>query len=50
MGIRKLEYFVPEKGCRRHNGAPRFRCRACKADFSITNGTLFASHKLPLRG
>ncbi len=34
--------------CRRGN-APRFRCRACKADFSITNGTLFASHKLPLR-
>jgi hypothetical protein len=35
--------------CRRLNGAPRFRCRACKADFSITSGTLFASHKLPLR-
>src|SRR5208282_1513761 len=35
--------------CRRPNGAPRFRCRACKADFSITSGTLFASHKLPLR-
>ena len=36
--------------CRRANSAPRFRCRACKADFSITSGTLFASHKLPLRG
>ncbi|HEV2563217.1 MAG TPA: IS1595 family transposase [Rhizomicrobium sp.] len=36
--------------CRRSNGAPRFRCRACKKDFSITSGTLFASHKLPLRG
>src|ERR1700748_374876 len=35
--------------CRRPNGAPRFRCKACKADFTITNGTLFASHKLPLR-
>ena len=35
--------------CRRLNGAPRFHCRACKADFSITSGTLFASHKLPLR-
>src|SRR3984957_7478979 len=35
--------------CRRPNGAPRFRCRACKGDFSITSGTLFASHKLPLR-
>ena len=30
-------------------GAPRFRCRGCVKDFSITSGTLFASHKLPLR-
>jgi transposase-like protein len=36
--------------CRRPSGAPRFRCRECKSDFSITSGTLFASHKLPLRG
>src|SRR5208282_6293347 len=36
--------------CRRPNGAPRYRCKACKADFSITSGTLFAAHKLPLRG
>ncbi len=36
--------------CRRPNGAPRFRCRACRKDFSITSGTLFASQKLPLRG
>ena len=35
--------------CRRPNGAPRFRCRACRKDFSVTTGTLFASHKLPLR-
>src|SRR5262249_29628574 len=35
--------------CRRLKGAPRFRCRACTKDFSITSGTLFASHKLPLR-
>lgn len=35
--------------CRRPNGAPRFRCRACRADFSVTSGTLFASHKLPLK-
>lgn len=35
--------------CRRSK-APRFRCRACRKDFSITSGTLFASHKLPLRG
>jgi transposase-like protein len=36
--------------CRRPNGAPRFRCRGCGKDFSITSGTLFASRKLPLRG
>jgi transposase-like protein len=36
--------------CRRPTGAPRFRCRACKSDFSITSGTLFASPKMPLRG
>ena len=35
--------------CRRLKGAPRFRCRACAKDFTITSGTLFASHKLPLR-
>ena len=35
--------------CRRLKGAPRFRCRACEKDFTITSGTLFASHKLPLR-
>jgi transposase-like protein len=35
--------------CRRPNGAPRFRCKDCGKDFSITSGTLFASHKLPLR-
>jgi transposase-like protein len=35
--------------CRRPNGATRFECRACGKDFSITSGTLFASHKLPLR-
>jgi transposase-like protein len=35
--------------CRRPSGAPRFRCRACKADFSVASGTLFASHKLPLK-
>jgi transposase-like protein len=35
--------------CRRANGAPRFECKACGKDFSITSGTLFASHKLPLR-
>src|SRR5712692_6752665 len=36
--------------CRRPKGNLRFRCSACAKDFSITSGTLFASHKLPLRG
>ena len=35
--------------CRRLKGAPRFRCKGCRKDFSITSETLFASHKLPLR-
>lgn len=35
--------------CRRPGGAPRFRCRGCFRDFSVTSGTLFASFKLPLR-
>ncbi|HEX4157334.1 MAG TPA: IS1595 family transposase [Rhizomicrobium sp.] len=35
--------------CRRPNGAPRFRCKACKADFSVASGTLFSYHKRPLR-
>jgi transposase-like protein len=34
---------------RRGAGALRFECRACKNEFSITSGTLFASHKLPMR-
>src|SRR6202795_1022220 len=34
---------------RRPNGALRFRCKGCKEDFTITSGTLFASHKLPLK-
>ena len=36
--------------CRRPRGLLRFRCRACREDFTITSGTLFAFHKLPLRG
>ena len=34
---------------RRPNGASRFRCKACRKDFSVTSGTLFASHQMPLR-
>ena len=38
--------------CRRPNGAPRWRCaeKECRTEFSITSGTLFAFHKLKLRG
>ncbi len=35
--------------CRRPNGAPRWRCKACRKDFTLTSGTLFAFHKLELR-
>src|ERR1700733_4901778 len=35
---------------RRPNGSLRFRCKACNKDFTETSGTLFASHKLPLKG
>jgi transposase-like protein len=47
--------YCPHCGCttvymaRRGNGAPRWRCKACRKDFSITSGTLFAFHKMPLR-
>ena len=35
--------------CRRANKSLRFRCKACQKDFTITSGTLFAAHKMPLR-
>jgi transposase-like protein len=35
--------------CRRPSGASRWRCMACRKDFSVTSGTLFAFHKMPLR-
>jgi transposase-like protein len=35
--------------CRRSAHQPRWRCKACRADFSVTSGMLFAWHKLPLR-
>jgi transposase-like protein len=35
--------------CRKVNGAPRWRCKACRKSFSVTSGTLFAHHKMPLR-
>ncbi len=33
----------------RPKGSMRFRCKACRKDFTVTSGTLFASHKRPLR-
>src|SRR5580698_476025 len=33
----------------RPNGSIRYRCKACAKDFTVTSGTLFASHKRPLR-
>ena len=47
----KGEPFCPRCGCttvydcRRANGAPRCRCKACRHSFSITSGTIFASYK-----
>jgi transposase-like protein len=31
------------------SGSARWRCKACRKDFSVTSGTLFAFHKMPLR-
>ena len=45
----------PHCGCptcyegRRPNGSLRMKCKACRKDFSLTSGTLFAFHKMPLR-
>jgi len=34
---------------RRPNGPPRWRCKACVKEFTVTSGTLFAWHKLPVQ-
>jgi len=34
---------------RRSTGSLRFRRKACRKDFSITSGTIFALHKMLLR-
>jgi transposase-like protein len=50
----KGEPYCPHCGCptvwacRRPGRAPRWRCKACQKDFSVTSGTLFAFHKMPL--
>src|SRR5271168_3398878 len=49
------EPSCPHCGCfkpytdRRPSGSLRFRCRDCRDSYSLTSGTLFAFHKLPLR-
>ena len=35
--------------CRKADGAPRWRCQVCRKDVSVTSGTLFAFHRMPLR-
>ena len=44
--------YCPKCGCTEicaYVSRPIFKCKACKAQFSVTSGTIFASHKLPLR-
>lgn len=46
--------YCPHCGCAtvyegRRNGNLRWQCKACPKGFSVTSGTLFASHKMPLR-
>jgi transposase-like protein len=49
------EPHCPRCGCfglyqqRRATGLLRWRCKACNYNFSITSGTIFAAHKMPLR-
>ncbi|HYD31084.1 MAG TPA: IS1595 family transposase [Azospirillaceae bacterium] len=35
--------------CYEFKSRPIFRCKACRKQFSVTSGTLFAYHKLPIR-
>jgi transposase-like protein len=49
------EVHCPRCGCfglyeqRKSTGLLRWRCKACNYNFSITSGTLFSAHKMPLR-
>lgn len=48
------EAYCPRRGCvtvyaSRRNGLPRWQCKGCGKDFSLTSGALFASRKMPLR-
>jgi transposase-like protein len=52
----KGEPVCPKCGCldvyrfRRDTGLLCFECSACRKEFSLTSGTLFASRKLPIKG
>jgi transposase-like protein len=48
------EPVCPYQGCGctaiyRYKTRRIFKCKACERQFSVTSGTIFASHKLPLR-
>jgi transposase-like protein len=48
------EPYCPHCGCLkvyqgRRRGSPRWQCKACFKEFSITSGTLFANRQMPLR-
>src|SRR5205823_2894569 len=48
------EAYCPKCGCAtcyqsRRKGCVRYQCKACRKDFTLTSGTLFASRKMPLR-
>ena len=34
---------------RRPKGPPRWRCKLCNKEFTVTSGTLFAGHKMPMQ-
>ena len=46
------EPFCPSCGCfavSTYKSRPIFKCKGCEHQFSVTSGTIFASHKLPVR-
>jgi transposase-like protein len=46
------EPFCPSCGCVAvygYKSRPIFKCKGCNHQFSVTSGTIFASHKLPIR-
>ena len=46
------EPYCPRCGCvacYEYASRPIFKCKGCQHQFSVTSGTIFASHKLPIR-